>query len=374
MPQTLPASLRERLRRDEPLWRHTTFRIGGPADLFLAVENEEELIAAVRWAGEQSLPYLLLGGGSNVLVADEGVRGLVIANRCKGNKGQGARDERQAASGESASCILHLASCILHPASRILHPASCILHPASCVPLGRLARTAINLGWAGLEWAVGIPGTVGGAIVGNAGAHGGCVADNLVAVRLLDEDGEVREVPAAELGFGYRRSVFKKPSTREEGRGNEEWGNEGRGNEEWGNEGEGIEATRGRSISHSALRTGHSVILSAQFVLRAGDREELEARAAENLAWRRRTQPRGLSAGSVFRNPPGDSAGRLIEAVGLKGARCGGAQISEKHANFIVNRGRATAADVLALMDLARERVWQRFGLTLEPEIELVGV
>ncbi|MDH7485466.1 MAG: UDP-N-acetylmuramate dehydrogenase [Anaerolineae bacterium] len=320
MPQTLPASLRERLRRDEPLWRHTTFRIGGPADLFLAVENEEELIAAVRWAREQSLPYLLLGGGSNVLVADEGVRGLVIANRIHGwRQGRGARP------------------CAPTGRFRIsnFEFPSCLLHPASCVPLGRLARAAIKLGWAGLEWAVGIPGTVGGAIVGNAGAHGGCVADNLVAVRVLDEDGKVREVPAAELGFGYRRSVFKKQSTRDEGR---------------------------------------AVILSAQFVLRAGDREELEARAAENLAWRRRTQPRGLSAGSVFRNPPGDSAGRLIEAVGLKGACRGGAQISEKHANFIVNRGGATASDVLALIDLARERVWQRFGLTLEPEIEVVGL
>ena len=318
MSKTLPAPLLERLRRDEPLSRHTTFRIGGPADLFLAVENEEELIAAVRWARERDIPYLLLGGGSNVLVSDEGVRGLVIANRCGRSKiTQGAR-------GKGQSCILHL---------------------ASCISLSWLARYAIRQGLAGLEWAVGIPGTVGGAIVGNAGAHGGCIADSLVSVRVLDSDGEVRELVAEELEFGYRHSVFKKQAMRDEERE--------------------IGATRDRSAPHS-------IILSAEFALSAADRQELQERAARYLARRRKTQPREPSAGSVFRNPAGDTAGRLIEAVGLKGARCGGAQISELHANFIVNRGGATAVDVLTLMELAQQRVFKRFGVMLEPEIVFV--
>ncbi|MBC8449443.1 MAG: UDP-N-acetylmuramate dehydrogenase [Chloroflexi bacterium] len=320
MPKTLPLPLRERLRQNEPLSRHTTLRIGGPADLFLAVENEEELIAAVCWAREQSLPCLLLGGGSNVLVADEGVRGLVVANRAHGWR------QREA--------ISYQLSGIGHPASCILHLASCILHLASCVPLSRLARATIGQGLAGLEWAVGIPGTVGGAIVGNAGAHGGCMADSLIAVRVLDDDGEVRELAAEELGLGYRSSVFKGQGLGDRGKG---------------------------------------IILSAEIALQPGERQELEARAAAYLAQRRRTQPKGLSAGSVFRNPPGDFAGRLIEAAGLKGACHGGAVIAEKHANFIINRGGATAADVLALMALARQRVLERFGVTLELEIELVG-
>jgi len=322
MPKGLPTPLRERLRRDEPLSRHTTFRIGGAADLFLAVQTEEQLIAAVRWARERGPPYVVLGGGSNVLVADEGVRGLVIANRTSGRQPKQAVSYQPSANGHRPSQVLHL---------------------ASCVPLGRFARYAIHRGLGGLEWAVGIPGTVGGAIVGNAGAHGGCVADSLVAVQVLDASGEVRALAAAELGFGYRSSLLKRRATKDEERG------------------EDIQDRR------------QAIILSAEFALQAGDRQELEARATEYLAQRRRMQPKGLSAGSVFRNPSGDTAGRLIEAAGLKGTRCGGAQISEKHANFIINCDGATAADVLALMGLARQRVFGHCGVALEPEIVFVG-
>jgi len=322
MPKELPTPLRERLRRDEPLSRHTTFRIGGAADLFLAVQTEEQLIAAVRWARERGLPYVLLGGGSNVLVADQGVRGLVVANSAHGWR------QREA---------------INYQISGIGHPASCILHLASCVPLSRVARHTIRQGLAGLEWAVGIPGTVGGAIVGNAGAHGGCVADSLLAVRVLDASGEVRALAAAELGLGYRSSLFKRQITKDEERGEE------------------IQDRR------------QAIIISAEFALQAGDRQELEARATEYLAQRRRMQPKGFSAGSVFRNPSGDTAGRLIDAAGLKGTSCGGAQISEKHANFIINCAGATAADVLALMDLARQSVLGHCGVALEPEIVFVG-
>ena len=329
MPKGLPTPLRERLRRDEPLSRHTTFRIGGAADLFLAVQAEGELIAAVRWARERGLPYVVLGGGSNVLVADEGVRGLVIANRTSGRQPKRAVSYQPSATGPAWGGAGH---------------RSCqVLHLASCVPLGRFARYAIHRGLAGLEWAVGIPGTVGGAIVGNAGAHGGCVADSLVAVRVLDASGEVRRLAAAELGFGYRSNLLKRRATRDEERG------------------EDIQDRQ------------QAIILSAEFALQAGNRQELEARATEYLAQRRRMQPKGFSAGSVFRNPSGDAAGRLIEAAGLKGTRCGGAQISEKHANFIINCDGATAGDVLALIDLARQRVFGRCGVALEPEIVFVG-
>jgi UDP-N-acetylmuramate dehydrogenase len=330
MPKGLPTPLRERLRRDEPLSRHTTFRIGGAADLFLAVQTEGELIATVRWARERGLPYVVLGGGSNVLVADEGVRGLVIANRAANrtaNRTSGRQPKRAVSYQPSATG----------------HRPCQVLHLASCVPLGRFARYAIHRRLAGLEWAVGIPGTVGGAIVGNAGAHGGCVADSLVAVRVLDAGGEVRALAAAEMGFGYRSSLFKRRITKDEERG------------------EDIQDRR------------QAIILSAEFALQAGDRQELEARATEYLAQRRRMQPKGFSAGSVFRNPSGDTAGRLIEAAGLKETRCGGARISEKHANFIINCAGATAADVLALMDLARQRVFGHCGVALEPEIVFVG-
>ena len=344
MPKGLPTSLRERLprlgrglRRDEPLSRHTTFRIGGVADLFLAVQTEEQLIAAIRWARERGLPYVVLGGGSNVLVADEGVRGLVMAKRT-------AKRTATRTSGRQPKRAISYQPSATGPAwGRAGHRPRQVLHLASCVPLGRFARYTIHRGLAGLEWAVGIPGTVGGAIVGNAGAHGGCVADSLVAVRVLDASGEVRALGAAEMGFGYRSSLLRRRIAKDEERGEE---------------------IRDRR---------QAIILSAEFALQAGDRQELEARATEYLAQRRRMQPKGLSAGSVFRNPPEDTAGRLIEAAGLKGTRCGGAQISEKHANFIINCAGATAADVLALMDLARQRVFGHCGVALEPEIVFVG-
>jgi len=300
-----PVSLSDRLRQHEPLSRHTTFRIGGPADLFLSVSSEDALIAAVRWSIDQQVPYLILGGGSNVLVADAGVRGIVIVNRAR-------RWKREAVNSERAVRL------------RI----------ASCVSLSRFARHAMRLGLAGLEWSVGIPGTVGGAIVGNAGAHGGCMADSITTVRVVDANGAIRDVAAGDLCLGYRTSALKNSGTD----------------------------------TNSQL-----TIVSAEFILETGDRSELQARAAGYLARRRQTQPKGASAGSIFANPPGDSAARLIEAAGLKGAMRGAAQTSALHANFILNTGGATAADVLELMDLARQTVLDRFGVALQPEITLVG-
>lgn len=300
-----PLSLGDRVRQDEPLARHTTFRIGGIADFFIRVESEEALVAAVRWSIEEQLPYLILGGGSNVLVADAGFRGIVIANRARGwwrrARGVGV-------------------------ASRF--------RVASCVPFSQLARRTIRSGLAGLEWAVGIPGTVGGAIVGNAGAHGGCVADNLTSVQLLDSVGELRDVKASALALAYRSSALRE------------------------------------TMSDARAR---ATIVSAEFVLEAGGRSDMAARAEEYQQLRRQRQPKGPSAGSVFANPSGDHAGRLIEAAGLKGTVLGGAQISPVHANFIVNRGGATSADVLSLMVLIGRTVKDRFGVTLRPELTLVG-
>ncbi len=287
----------EAVRRDEPLAPYTTLRVGGPADLLAAASGAEALRRAVRLAWERDAPCRVLGGGSNVLVGEAGVRGLVVLNRSGEVRFAGAHV--QAESGAS---------------------------------LAALARRCIAQGLAGLEWAVGIPGTVGGAVVGNAGAWGGDVASVLHEAHILGPEGEVEVWPAARFEYGYRSSALKRQ--------------------------------RGQR---------QAIVLRAEFALREEPRERIEQRAAEIAARRRAAQPPGATCGSIFKNPPGDYAGRLIEAAGLKGERRGGAEISAHHANFIVNRGGATAADVWALIRLARQRVRERFGVELELEIELVG-
>jgi UDP-N-acetylmuramate dehydrogenase len=201
-----------------------------------------------------------------------------------------------------------------------------------------VARTSIKAGLTGLEWAVSVPGTVGGAVVGNAGAHGGEIKDNLVDLLLIDEEGEVRSLTVEELDYSYRESVLKRKQP---------------------------------------LAAGFkAVVLSANFRLANGDADESGERADRYLAHRRQTQPVEPSLGSTFVNPPGDYAGRLIEAAALKGVRVGGAEVSELHANFIINRGgvgRATAADVLGLIRLVQQTVHQQSGVWLEPEVQLVG-
>ncbi|MCD6291680.1 MAG: UDP-N-acetylmuramate dehydrogenase [Anaerolineae bacterium] len=281
--------------QDVPLSAYTTFRIGGPADLLLVARTVDELVQAVRIAQQHGLPWWVLGGGSNVLISDAGVRGLTIVNRC-------ARfeiTERR-------------------------------VWAASGMPLARLAREMIQRGMAGLEWAVSVPGTVGGAVVGNAGAHGSCIADRLRSVELLDLSGDRVIYPATDLGLDYRDSRLK-----------------------------------------SGMLPG--IVLRAEFELTPGQAKSLSARAEAYLAHRRRTQPTEASAGSIFRNPPGDYAGRLIEAAGLKGVREGDAQVSPQHANFIINRGHATAADVARLIRRVQQDVEERFGVRLELEILFVG-
>jgi UDP-N-acetylmuramate dehydrogenase len=277
----------------EPLSRHTSFRIGGPADLFVTAESLDELCEIVTLARELEVPYFLLGGGTNILVSDRGIRGLVIANKARGRRFEG----------------------------RILYAESGAL-------LGRLARQAVRHSLSGLEWAVGIPGTIGGAVVGNAGAYGASMADAVRQITVLDESNRRRDMAVGELGSGYRTSRL-----------------------------------RGRKV----------VVLSAELGLNWHPRRHLETVVAIRTARRKMTQPSLPSAGSVFLNPPGGFAGRLIEAAGLKGHRIGQACISEVHANFIVNLGGARADEVRLLIELIQQTVWELFQVQLELEIELVG-
>jgi UDP-N-acetylmuramate dehydrogenase len=290
----------ERVRTDVPLARHTFYRIGGPADLFVVAGSVEELVEAVMLARENGAPYFVLGAGTNILVSDLGIRGLVVENRAKKVTWTEKNNRAQVTAEAGAS-------------------------------LSRLARQAARWGWAGLTWACGIPGTVGGGVVQNAGAHGGCMADVLQSVTFLDNDDVTWCAPAENLGFVYRGSVLKKKI-----------------GQAW-------------------------VILAVELRLRRGDPTELAARIAEYDAWRRARQPAGASCGSVFKNPATDYAGRLIEAAGLKGERVGKAEVSSLHANFFVNTGGATATDVMVLIDRARSEVMRQFGVALELEIELVG-
>jgi UDP-N-acetylmuramate dehydrogenase len=254
---------------------------------------------AVTLARESGIPYRLLGNGSNVLVSDAGVQGLVVLNRATSMTFDGL--EVRAESGASFSS---------------------------------LARACVKRGLAGVEWAANIPGTVGGAVFGNAGAWGGDVASALIEATVLEPDGRVSRWPVERFEYSYRSSVLKR------------------------------QATQG---SHCRI------VLEAMFGLQESGYEELQAKVADIVARRKASQPPGATCGSVFMNPPGDYAGRLIEATGLKGTKIGGAEISKVHANFVINTGTATASDVLELIELARRSVREQFGVSLELEIELIG-
>jgi UDP-N-acetylmuramate dehydrogenase len=289
----------------ERLARHTTFKIGGPADLFAAATTLEQLEGLARLAAEDALPVTVLGGGSNVLIADAGIRGLVIANQ--------TRDTRTEAAGAEAGVLI----------------------AESGVAMAGLARWAMRRGMSGLEWAVSVPGTVGGAVIGNAGAHGSDTAANLAWVMVYRPGSGPEVWTRAELRYAYRSSALKQ-----------------------------------QLLDGGAAAP---VVLAAAFDMASGDPEEMAGRADDYLARRRATQPVEPSAGSIFRNPPGEYAGRLVETVGLKGHRIGGAQVSPRHANFIINAGEATAADVVALLNLMRRRVYEASGHALIPEILFLG-
>jgi UDP-N-acetylmuramate dehydrogenase len=305
---------------DEPLARHTTFHIGGPADLYAAANDITQLERLAELAAVHALPTTILGGGSNILVSDAGVRGLVIANQAR-DFGFQISDLRLAGAEAGLETL-------------VLPSDFCILYSASGVALAGRARWIIKQGWSGLEWTVSVPGTVGGAVIGNAGAHGSDIARNLAWALVMYPGQDRKLLTGADLEFTYRSSILKRQA-----------------------------ATGGVT----------PVALAAGFKLQRGDVAEMTSRADGFLARRRASQPIEPSAGSIFRNPPGDYAGRLIEAVGLKGHRIGGAQISPRHANFIINVAQATAADVLALIDLMRGRVFVQFGIELIPEILFLG-
>jgi len=289
------------VRVDEPMARHTTFGIGGPADCYAVAATEEQLLALTDIAHRHDVPFFVLGSGSNILVGDDGIRGLVIENHhthC---------EEPLPQTGDGFR-----------------------LRAASGASFAALARRLAQAGLAGLEWACGIPGTLGGAVVYNAGAYGGCLADLLLGVRVAN--GAVpTEIAASELALGYRGSAFTR----------------------------GILAGK--------------LVLSADLLLHQGDAAALTQRIAELNARRLAAQPRGRNAGSIFKNTPEHPAWWLIDQVGLRGHRIGDAEISRRHTNIFVNRGRARAPAVVALKDHASERVGERFGIRLEPEVALIG-
>lgn len=289
------------VRRDEPLARHVTFGIGGPADIFVTVRSADELARAVAAVRAHAVPLFILGAGSNILVGDRGVRGVVIDNQARRIDGPVERDGAWLARVESG------------------------------MSFAALARTLARQGFGGIEWASGIPGTLGGAVVYNAGAYGGCLADVLRVATLLTTDGSRREMLLGDLKLTYRNSIF----------------------------------TRGECDG--------CVVLDVTIAVTPGDSAALLRRIDEIDAERLAAQPRGRTGGSTFKNPEGRRAWELIDAVGLRGHRIGDAQISGKHCNFFMNTGAARAADVFALMQEARRRVRERYGIELENEVELVG-
>ena len=286
----------QNLQKDVLLSDYTTFRIGGPAKYFLKVEDKESLIKALSFSKNLSLPFFILGAGSNLLVSDSGYEGLVINFQF---------------------------SIFNFQDNKIIS--------GSGVRLGRLVQAALENNLSGLEWAAGIPGTLGGAIFGNAAAFDGSTGELVEKVEVLDtNDLQIKSLRQKECQFGYRDSIFKHKK--------------------------------------------NLIILSALLSLKKSDRKKIEIKMREHLDYKKKTQPLNFSsAGSVFKNPKGYSAGFLIDKCGLKGKRIGNVEISKKHANFIVNLGGGKAKDVMSLIKLAKESVKKKYGIILEPEIQFLG-
>lgn len=304
------------IREHEPLGRYAGWRIGGPARFFATASTAGELHDAVAWGRARELPTFILGGGTNILIADGGFPGLVIRNRAAHWHVRELGDEA-------------------------------VLEVEAGAPTAGTVRRLAGQGLGSLIWAEGLPGTIGGAIYGNAGCYGGDIAGHLLSARLLLPSGAIEEWAAERFRFRYRGSVLKPDIHRS------------------------IADLQGESWG---LSQPGPVILEARLRLERGDPGKLAAEMAEIAAARKSKTPSGSSCGSSFKNPPGTTAGRLLDEAGLKGARIGGAVVSEKHANYIVNAGGATARDVLQLMELMRERVLERFGIELEPEVQVIGV
>ncbi len=294
----------DRVRFDEPMANHTTFRVGGPADVFITVTDERELTWLVKWLKENEQPFFIVGGGTNLLVKDKGIRGVVI--------------------------------CLAKELATISQYGSTILSAMAGAGLSSLCRFAIKQGLAGLNFALGIPGTVGGAIRMNAGAGKDDMRNVLDSIRIINSAGSIEVVDKRELTFSYRSFSF---------------------------------------AGETRMDLSSAVIIEGRFSLSPQRPDLLKVEADELLNTRKKTQPAGFaSAGCFFKNPENrESAGKLIDLAGGKGCRVGDAQVSSKHANFIVNRGRATAEDIIQLMGIVQESVFKKFNIMLEPEVKIVG-
>ncbi len=281
---------------DVSLAPYTTFKIGGTADLFVCPKNLVELLDVIALCKEQNAPYFLLGAGSNLLISDKGIRGVVIK---------------------------------LGDGFDYAHAKQNTILAGAGVSLAKLSAEAKNASLTGLEFASGIPGTLGGAIFMNAGAYGGEMKDVVDEVSYIDTDGTVKTISGTDCDFGYRKSIFSD---------------------------------------------GSKIIISVKMTLKTGDKDEISATMRDLNARRKEKQPLEYpSAGSTFKRPEGYFAGTLIEEAGLKGASIGGAQVSEKHAGFVINKGNATAKDVMDLIDHVKKTVFEKSGVELEPEVKITG-
>lgn len=287
---------KEQILEEEPMKKHTTFRIGGPAEYLILPQTTEEIADVIKLCRQEEIPWYIVGNGSNLLVADEGVRGVVI---------QLLRNFNQ------------------------IQVEGCQIRMQAGAQNAAVAKRALDASLTGFEFAAGIPGTIGGAVVMNAGAYGGEMKDILKEVTVLDPNGMIRTIPAEELELGYRTSII--------------------------------------------ARKGY-VVLEAEIVLKTGDPKEIKAAMDELKEKRVTKQPLEYpSAGSTFKRPEGYFAGKLIMDAGLRGFSVGGAQISEKHCGFVINKGNATAKDVTELMDETKKIVMEKFGVALEPEVKRLG-
>lgn len=302
------------LLENEPLARYTAWRIGGPARYFAAAQTAEAMRALLQWSADQAMPVFILGGGSNILIADGGFPGLVIRNR--------AVQQRIEAHGDDVRLWIEAGA-----------------------PTAGTARKLAAQGYGGLVWAEGLPGTIGGAIYGNAGCYGSEINAHLIRAWVL-RNGEIEEWPRDRFDHGYRTSVLKQAQTHRSPQAQDDT---------------------------IFVQPGPAVILAAELQLSRDDPAKLAAEMAAIAEARKGKTPSGSSCGSVFKNPPATTAGTLLDQAGLKGATTGGARVSEKHANYIVNRGDATASDVLKLAEVMRERVLHVFGVELELEVQVVG-
>jgi len=293
----LYARLGDKVKENVLLAPYTSARIGGPADIFITADSTAELARIVKLLWKQGMPFTILGGGSNVLVSDKGIRGAVVLNRAKAVRFH---------SGDQPSVTVE-----------------------SGVVFSNLANRCASKSFSGLEWAATVPGTIGGAVYGNAGAFGGDMAGNLMWAEILT-DSSREKFSVEQMGYGYRTSVLKRGEVK-------------------------------------------AIVLSAELSLKNSTKEEATVKIQQFSAHRKATQPPGASMGSMFKNPNGDYAGKLIEACGLKGTRIGSAEISPLHGNFFINHANTRAEDIRALVELVQKTVKEKQGVELELEIEFVG-